>query len=278
MDILRIQAAVESHVAMVLENGVIYRLNHTGVSCCASQFDIVQLHLLPQEKATVVFRGQVRQFLTAGLNGKIRLPQRDDLLRGVGILHYQVAGIPREIHGLDRPLGTAADLDHFGDLNEMVLNALRAGKTGSPGLLDNLFEVAVVAVIENLRKIATGPEFPPRFIRAADKLEGRSTPTGRGWLKFIGHQGWAFHKSCERSPLAACRDKHIYVTLVRQPVKAARAFDKWRQLLFHLPPRLIREHQDKWRSLGGKQDAPVLRRNTPDKPASGNGVNPRLIV
>ena len=41
----------------------------------------------------------------------------DDFFRGVGILHDQVAGIPREKGGGNGSPTSFADFDHFGDLN-----------------------------------------------------------------------------------------------------------------------------------------------------------------
>ena len=169
----------------------------------------MEFHFLPQEKAAVIFRSLVGQFLTARLNGKIRLPQGDDFFRGVGVLHHQVAGIPREVHRLDRPLRAAADLDHFGDLNEMVLDALGAVETGGSGLLDNLLEIAVIGVAENLGEVSAGPEFPPRFIRAADKLEGRLMPLGWGRLEFIGHRVASFRRTGSRSMCGCLWTEHF---------------------------------------------------------------------
>ena len=46
------------------------------------------------------------------------------------------------------------DLDHFGDVNEMILDAVPAVETGQLGLLDHPLEIAVVAVAQHLGKVA----------------------------------------------------------------------------------------------------------------------------
>jgi hypothetical protein len=42
-------------------------------------------------------------------------------------------GLAGHIHGIHRSLSTAADFDHFGDINEMVLDAMTAVKTSRFG-------------------------------------------------------------------------------------------------------------------------------------------------
>jgi len=46
-------------------------------------------------------------------------------------------------------------LDHFGDVNEMVLHLLAAVEAGQARLLNHLLEVAVVRVTEHAGKLAT---------------------------------------------------------------------------------------------------------------------------
>jgi hypothetical protein len=43
---------------------------------------------------------------------------------------------------------SAPDGDHFGDVNEMVFDAVAAVKTGQLGLLDYSLEITVVAVAQ----------------------------------------------------------------------------------------------------------------------------------
>jgi hypothetical protein len=54
------------------------------------------------------------------------------------------------MHG---PLAAFAYFYHFGDINEMILYAVPAVKTGCFGLLDDLFKIAVIGITKNLRKI-----------------------------------------------------------------------------------------------------------------------------
>ena len=46
------------------------------------------------------------------------------------------------------------DLDHFGDVNEMILDAVSAVETGQLGLLDYPLKIAVVAVAQDSGKVA----------------------------------------------------------------------------------------------------------------------------
>ena len=66
-----------------------------------------------------------------------------------------------------------ADLDHFGDVNEMILDAVSAVETGQLGLLDNPLEIAVVAVAQDPGKVAARPKLHPGIVRALDPLERR---------------------------------------------------------------------------------------------------------
>ena len=54
----------------------------------------------------------------------------------------------------------------------MVVDRMGAIKTGCPGFLNNLLEVAVIVVVENFCEVSTGSKLPARRIGAADKLEG----------------------------------------------------------------------------------------------------------
>ncbi len=69
-------------------------------------------------------------------------------------------------------IGPTADTDHFGDVNEMVVDALAAVKAGRAGFLDDLFEVAIVGVAEDFGEVAAGPEFVSGRVDSADALEG----------------------------------------------------------------------------------------------------------
>ena len=51
-----------------------------------------------------------------------------------------------------------ADPDHFGDLNEMILDPLSAVKTGCAGLLDNRLKVPVIRVPQHPCEITARPK------------------------------------------------------------------------------------------------------------------------
>jgi len=82
----------------------------------------VRLHFGSEQQSPLRLDLLVGQLLTTGLNGKTGLPERDDFLGWIGILDDEVAGVARHHHRLHGSLGTAANPDHFGDLNEMVVH------------------------------------------------------------------------------------------------------------------------------------------------------------
>ena len=77
-------------------------------------------------EAALLFRFLVAQFLSTCLDGEVALAQGDDLLGRICVLDDEVTCVARQHHRLERALGTAADTDHIGDLNEMVIDPLAA--------------------------------------------------------------------------------------------------------------------------------------------------------
>lgn len=67
----------------------------------------------------------------------------------------------------------APDLDHFVDIDEMVIHPLAAVETGKFGFLEDLLEIAVVGVSQYPREIAAGPMFVSGRVYAFDALERR---------------------------------------------------------------------------------------------------------
>ena len=80
----------------------------------------------------------------------------------------EIAGVTRHHHGLHRTLSTFADLDHFGDINEMILQSLAAVETGGLSLGDDGFKVPVIGVAEHTGEVAAGPVFVACRVRPAD--------------------------------------------------------------------------------------------------------------
>ena len=113
----------------------------------------MQFHLLAQQQPPLLLGRLVRQFLPPGLNGEIRLPQCDNLLAWVGVLNHEVTGVARQQRERHFALSSLADLDHFGDINEMVLDPVRTVETSHPSLLHDLLEVAVIGVPPDPREI-----------------------------------------------------------------------------------------------------------------------------
>jgi hypothetical protein len=48
---------------------------------------------------------------------------------------------------------TIADFDYFGDVNEMILDAMLAVKTRQPYFFNKALEIAVIAIAQNFGKI-----------------------------------------------------------------------------------------------------------------------------
>ena len=92
MDIPSGEATVKSPVAVVHEDGVIQRLNYPCLPGHARQIFVMLFNLRPQQEARFVLfdRTIVRQFLAAGLHGKISLSQCDERFAWIGILDDEI--------------------------------------------------------------------------------------------------------------------------------------------------------------------------------------------
>ena len=76
---------------MVVKDREILRRQHTGLIGCLAQVTIVVGKLSAQIQPALIFvqPGQylsLSNLLPAGLNGEVGLPERDDLLLGIGVL------------------------------------------------------------------------------------------------------------------------------------------------------------------------------------------------
>ena len=101
MDCLSIQATVEAHIAVVLEDGVVDRFNDTGVFCGVCELRVVLTKFLAKKKSAFFFDGLVRKFLPACLKSEIGLAEGNDFLTWIGVLNDEVAGIAGEVEGWD---------------------------------------------------------------------------------------------------------------------------------------------------------------------------------
>jgi hypothetical protein len=105
---------------VVLENGVIAGIDDTRPFRRIGKLCVVGAEIGADGEAALFLQLLIAQFLPTRLNGEVGLPLRDDFLGGIGILNDEVTGVARHHHGFRRSLGSAADLDHFGDVNEMI--------------------------------------------------------------------------------------------------------------------------------------------------------------
>jgi hypothetical protein len=104
-------------------------------------------HLVPlfdisaHNKALVIFVKLIeviRNFLAACLYGKIGLPERDDFLARVAILHDKIASITGKLVICEVSVCTAPYFDHFADLSKMVGNIKPTVFAGKFCLVENL--------------------------------------------------------------------------------------------------------------------------------------------
>ena len=103
----------------------------------------------------------------------------------------QERGVAGHHYGLRRTLSSAADLDHIGDLNEMVLHPLTAVEASDAGGFDHGLEIPIVCIAEHLGKVPTGPEFVTGRIGAADGFEGCGFGGhGKEWVKKVTSNWW----------------------------------------------------------------------------------------
>jgi hypothetical protein len=84
-------------------------------------------------------------------------------------------------------LAAFAYFDQFGDINEMILYAMPAVKTGRLGLFDDLFKIAVIRVSENLCKVPARPVFIAGVVRSLNLFEWRIIPAPRRPHYLINH-------------------------------------------------------------------------------------------
>lgn len=93
MDVLGPQAGIESGVTVILEDSVIFRFHDAGVVGRIGQLEVVRLQFSPDLQAPVFLNFLIGQLLPARLDGEISLPERHQLLRRIGILDDEVAGV-----------------------------------------------------------------------------------------------------------------------------------------------------------------------------------------
>ena len=173
MDVFGSKTTVEPHVAMVLKDSVVARLNDPGILRGIRKLAIVRAQFGADGEAALFFDLSIAQFLPAGLDGEVGLALGDDFLGWISVLNDEVAGVARHHHGLCRSPRAFANFDHIGDLNEMIVHSLATVETGGAGGLDDGLEIPVIGIIEHFGEVPAGPELVARRVGAADGLEWR---------------------------------------------------------------------------------------------------------
>ncbi len=105
------------------------------------------------------------------LHREVRLAQCNNVFRGVAILYDEIARIPAQVVGGERPLSATADSDHLMVGNEMVIGLLTAVDAGDPRPLDHSIESLPLGIAQEPRHIARPPKLPALRIDATDGLE-----------------------------------------------------------------------------------------------------------
>ena len=99
------------------------------------------------------------EFGPAGLNGEIGLGEGDFLLSGIAVLGDEVAGIAGEHEIVNLTLAAGAEINHFVDVNKMVLDGMTRDFTGGLGLGNGGVEVAPLIVTEQVLQVTGEPVF-----------------------------------------------------------------------------------------------------------------------
>ena len=117
--------------------------------------------------------------LAAGLHGEIRLGERDRVLRRVGILGDEVAGVAGEGDSRDTLRDVfAADVVDFIDRQEMVVGRVAGQLAGHDRLVDHLLEIGPADVAEHLLQVAGQPELGAGGGLLVDELFERGVQLG----------------------------------------------------------------------------------------------------
>ena len=157
---------------MVLEDGVVAGFDDSGIFRGIGKLAVVGTKVRADGEAALFFHLFIAQFLPPRLDGEVGLALRHDFFSRVRVLDDEVAGVAGHYHDLERALRSAANFDHFGDLNEMVVHALAAVETGGAGGFDDRLEIPVIGVAEHFGEVAAGPEFVTGGVRPADGFKG----------------------------------------------------------------------------------------------------------
>ena len=176
VDVLRRQPTIQALITVVLEDGIVARLNYARAARRIGKLDVVRPHLFAQPQSSVLLDCFVVQLLPPLLERKVCLPQRDTRLAWIGILDRQIARIARKQRRPDRAQCTLADLDHFGDINEMILDGLPAVQARQLGLVQHRLKVPQVAVAKRLSKLPTGPASDAQRVHVTNGDKDRRIP------------------------------------------------------------------------------------------------------
>ena len=93
MNVAHFKAVIKTHVAVVLENGIIDRFDDASLLGGSREFDVMEFHLLAQKKPPLFFCRLIRQLLTACLNCEVSLSESNNFLPRVSVLNNQITGI-----------------------------------------------------------------------------------------------------------------------------------------------------------------------------------------
>ena len=113
----------------------------------------------------------IRQLLASRLHGKITLPQCDKRFAWISVLDDEIAGVAGERPIFESALCARADINHFGDINEMVANRMAALCASFTSFRYDGDEIAKVGVFQYPRQFTSGPKLATAFVGALDTLE-----------------------------------------------------------------------------------------------------------
>ncbi len=157
------EAAVQALVTVVLKHCVVERCDDACIFCISRQLFVVTGKFVANGEPLFVF-GQfgkdalLGELLAPGLQGEVGLTMCDHRFGRVGVLYDQVAGVAGEAYIGNAALRTGANVDHFGDITEMVFLTVSGLNASQLRLFDDGHKIAPILIVKDGGKVTRKPE------------------------------------------------------------------------------------------------------------------------
>src|SRR5699024_10280975 len=143
MNLLGTKATIQSLIALILENGIISGVLHTGHLSGLCQGLIMSNHFVADRQTLLILRKLfvvIYKFLLRGSDCKVGLTNRDNLFKLIAVHDNQITGVSGKHDIGDPAFCTGADVNHFAGIGKMVLNCKTAVFTGKFGAIHHFCE------------------------------------------------------------------------------------------------------------------------------------------